>query len=513
MIILVTKHLLDHGGSELEALLRMWNEAKWVPILPIGAFTKEDYPAYKRYFGATQLVRYEEPIKRTLPDGTDYIEANRYTRELVSFIRSVSLDRKQLDAIRSAFKQHVFISYRKKDYEHLKQLKRQIQSEPECRDMALWSDDFLFPGENYNQEIGEAIRVCSVFILLVTPNVLEMIETPDQLKRPNYVAEIEYPVAKSYQKPILPIEMAPVNEEALKNLYPEIPACVNVTDKASWLEALVTLTHSQPGADGKVQTDSAEEDNAHYDYLMGLAYLKGIFVEADLDKAATLLMRSADEGNLQAVEELGTRYRREFLKADSKDTLWKVYEYQLRAVDELLKKRELSPDEGPKGVEQLPLTETIKLLFTNAYFCLEQCTKPENRSSSVSALASDITRLKEFCTTILRYRDYYSRSDSFQEPLYSQINEVVGYEKYYSKTEKTWKVGKPIRQPKWHQTGSVRDPANPRLLHDALVRRGELLDELANKSPAASAAKCRESAQSLRDLAASLSRGFGPFVL
>ncbi|MCD7770153.1 MAG: hypothetical protein LUH36_08590, partial [Oscillospiraceae bacterium] len=284
-------------------------------------------------------------------------------------------------------------------------------------------------------------------------------------------------------------------------------------DRASWRGGWRSLAHSRPGAAGKGQAGRAEADNAHYDYLMGLAYLNGILVEADHDKAAALLMRSADEGNLQAVEELGTRYRHEFLKADSKDTLWKVYEYQLRAVDELLKKRELSPDEGPKGVEQLPLTETIKLLFTNAYFCLDQCTKPENRASTVSELASDIARLKEFCTTILKYRDYYSRSDSFQEPLYSQINEVVGYEKYYSKTEKTWKVGKPIRQPKWHQTGSVRDPANPRLLHDALVRLSELLDDLANKSPAESAAKCRETAQSLRDLAASLSRRFGPCVL
>ena len=60
-----------------------------------------------------------------------------------------------------------------------------------CRDIAIWYDEFLIPGENFNDSIAAALEQSSLFALAVTPNLVN---------EPNYVMSIEYPMAKEAQK-------------------------------------------------------------------------------------------------------------------------------------------------------------------------------------------------------------------------------------------------------------------------------------------------------------------------
>ena len=51
------------------------------------------------------------------------------------------------------------------------------------RDIAIWYDEFLVPGEDFNEAIAKAIENSDAFIIAVTPNLLEA---------GNYILTTEY---------------------------------------------------------------------------------------------------------------------------------------------------------------------------------------------------------------------------------------------------------------------------------------------------------------------------------
>ena len=87
-----------------------------------------------------------------------------------------------------------------------------------CRDIAIWYDEFLTPGENFNTAIQKALEKSHLFALTVTPNILE---------DDNYVMKQEYPFAQSLNMRIIPIEMQNTNRQELKKKYINIPVCAN----------------------------------------------------------------------------------------------------------------------------------------------------------------------------------------------------------------------------------------------------------------------------------------------
>ncbi len=113
---------------------------------------------------------------------------------LESYIRATLISNKLAEKVRAAFDAYVFLSYRKKDRRKAQELMRLIHKDPVCRDIAIWYDEFLVPGEDFNRAIEQMLDKSDPFALAVTPNLVNEV---------NYVMTTEYPTALAKKKPVL----------------------------------------------------------------------------------------------------------------------------------------------------------------------------------------------------------------------------------------------------------------------------------------------------------------------
>ena len=237
-----------------------------------------------------------------------------YEEKLKRYLDSVLIDDKTAERIRAAFDAYVFLSYRKKDRNYANQLMRLIHKNPQCRDIAIWYDEFLTPGESFNQEIEKALEKSELFTLLVTPNLIN---------EENYIHSVEYPMAQSTKKQILPVEMEQLDMEELKKQYADVPDCVEAEDETAFRERLLeSLCH--------LALLENEHDPVHT-YLIGLAYLNGIDVEVDTERAVELITKAAQAGVLEAIEQLSEMYREgRGVKLDWQEELfWREKAYEV----------------------------------------------------------------------------------------------------------------------------------------------------------------------------------------
>ena len=98
---------------------------------------------------------------------------------------SADIDMKRCSA---AFDTSIFLSYRKKDRKYAQQLMELIHEDPACRNIAIWYDEFLVPGEDFNDSIKAELEDSAMFVLVVTPHIVE---------GDNYITLTEYPMATS----------------------------------------------------------------------------------------------------------------------------------------------------------------------------------------------------------------------------------------------------------------------------------------------------------------------------
>ena len=87
---------------------------------------------------------------------------------------------------------------------------RLIHENKEFRDIAIWYDEFLVPGEGFNEAIVGAFRKSSLFAMAVTPHLEE---------EGNYVMRVEYPMARDRQDKdekfkVVPVEMYDSGKES-----------------------------------------------------------------------------------------------------------------------------------------------------------------------------------------------------------------------------------------------------------------------------------------------------------
>ena len=221
----------------------------------------------------------------------DDATAISYREKLAQYLFSVLIGDDLAEKIRSAFDAYIFLSYRKKDRKYAQQLMRLIHKNPFCRDIAIWYDEFLTPGENFNDLIWAALEKSDLFVLTVTPNVINEV---------NYIMTTEYPIARSSNKSILPVEMLPTDRETLSKHYQEIPPCTGIQvdgDLDDFLRDFFRHLSSR-----KRNTD------AQHTFFMGLAYLAGIDVEVDHDMALSLITEAANHGLPEAMEKLISMY-------------------------------------------------------------------------------------------------------------------------------------------------------------------------------------------------------------
>ena len=195
-----------------------------------------------------------------------------YPEKLKKYLDEVLHSRTDLEAIRSAFSARIFLSYRKGDRKHANELLRIVHSHEQLRDVAVWFDEFLPLGENFRESIDRTLAQSVVFLLVVTPKLLE----PG-----NFVMEVEYPAAVRAGIPIIPVEAEPTELEALENL----PECLDAHDHETvWARILEALP---------AREDMTEYEKLKHDYLIGCAYLEGIDVETDCDRGMELVTSAA----------------------------------------------------------------------------------------------------------------------------------------------------------------------------------------------------------------------------
>lgn len=262
-----------------------------------------------------------------------YLDPNTHDTTAVSYEDKL---RKHLDAtllsdttarrIRESFDAYLFLSYRKKDRSYANDLMRLVHSQPRLRDLAIWYDEFLTPGESFRESIDKALEECRAFLLLVTPNLLE-----EPGGKPNFVMAEEYPTARKSGIAVVPVEMLPTNHAKLQRKFTKLPTCTPGSDEVG-LAARICKELKDLDSLGR-NTD------AEHTYLMGLAYLNGIDVEIDRARAVRLIESAADSGLLQAMRKLKDMYENgDGVQRDYRKSL----QWQERVVGDYARRNETS---------------------------------------------------------------------------------------------------------------------------------------------------------------------------
>ena len=267
----------DHRARDVELKYALERHIPVLPILLESGLSRE----FNRVTDTKLQVVY-----RTVSDPT----ATPYEEVLDTYLKSVLVGDDLAEKVRDAFDAYVFLSYRKKDRRHAQRLMHLIHENRQFRDIAIWYDEFLVPGEDYNNAIRDALRKSGLFALAVTPNLLE----PG-----NYVMREEFPRARNRHRTqgdleIVPVEMYDTQQgdertERLKmsTVYRDIPPIQDEHQTAQMNEALVSA----------LQRISRKENDgsARHRFFIGLAYLCGIDVEVDRARALSLLESAATD--------------------------------------------------------------------------------------------------------------------------------------------------------------------------------------------------------------------------
>ncbi len=225
---------------------------------------------------------------------TDSTEIS-YQDKLKKYLDSVLLNDETIERIRSAFDTQIFLSYRKKDRVYANKLMQFIHNNPLYRDIAIWFDEFLVPGKDFNISIENAMDASKLFTMVVTPNLIN---------EDNYVKRVEYPNAVKKEMPIIPVEMAKTDLNVLKDKgnFENCPECIDISDSENFY-----VNFGQPLLNQNIKL-SGKSDDIEHNYLIGLAYLDGINVEVNVERGLGLLTLSAEAKYIDAMKKLYDMY-------------------------------------------------------------------------------------------------------------------------------------------------------------------------------------------------------------
>jgi len=238
---------------------------------------------------------YEKPDKfgelQYLSPSCHTLAEIRYEEKLKKYLEAILISDEVAKQVRAAFDAYIFLSYRKRDRCYANELMKHIHDIPEYRDIAIWYDEFLTPGESFAQNIDKALQESKLFTLLVTPRLLETVNG-----KPNFVMAKEYPAAKQAGMPILPMEMEPTDKKELREKYEGIPECTSPLEEDAFRTRLLDELK-------KIAITKNDCDPMH-NYLIGLAYLDGIDVEVNRERGLALITSAAEAGNFKAMRKL-----------------------------------------------------------------------------------------------------------------------------------------------------------------------------------------------------------------
>lgn len=260
-----------------------------IPVLPIAVES-----GITDIFNASSLLGGLQYIDKTSNDSTEI----SYFEKLKRYLDTVLVSDKLAKRIRSEFAAILFLSYRKKDREIALDLMKRIRLHDFCRDVAIWYDEYLVPGESFEDNIKDRLIASDVVVMNVTPNLLE---------NGNFIYTEEYPCANSeLRKPIVAAEMQRTNHFRLRSMYPGIKnKLVNGTNNAALGAALRNALTVMAGKKDIIHPDNSPE----HLFYMGLAYKNRIDIEADPAKAVELLTASFNQNYYRSGLEIARMYR------------------------------------------------------------------------------------------------------------------------------------------------------------------------------------------------------------
>lgn len=277
-VFVVTKRLLSDSDQSLDPFLDYAFDNS-IPILPLVQETI-DLENYHQEFGEIQFLEKNPVLESSIS----------YSEQLNKYLTSVLVSDEIASKVRAAFDAYIFMSYRKIDRRYASQLMHMIHEHEIFRDVAIWYDEFLVPGENFNNAILDMIDRSEFFALSVTPNlVLES----------NYVMGVEYPAALKLNKKMAAFEMEKTDLSELNKYYQDFPGCVD-----PYKEGEIERVLMDAFDDIRLHTKNSS------DHLLaiGAAYLWGIDVEVDHVKARSLITKAAMSGNMDAISLLAMMY-------------------------------------------------------------------------------------------------------------------------------------------------------------------------------------------------------------
>lgn len=321
-VVPVTRNLLSTTNRAIDVDLAYAKE-NGIPVLPlifesglVGIYSQNDILGELQYLD---------------PFSVDPTELS-YEEKLKSYIKTVLISNDLANRIRNEFDGYIFLSYRKKDRYFAHQLMRLIHDKPECRDLAIWFDEYLIPGRRFKENIFEMLDKSRIFALLVTPSILE---EPDGT--PNFVMRVEYKEALDRREKgmvILPAEMVETDKTELAIKFDELPECVNPNEYTLFGERL-----HEAILKAKVII-RANDGIPEHNYLIGLAYRDGIDVEVNRERGLSMIEDAAQAGLPAAAKELAAMYYYGFCVRKNNSIAEK---WQRKLIDNLRRQLEITP--------------------------------------------------------------------------------------------------------------------------------------------------------------------------
>ena len=310
----VTFKMLRGGNLAAEEDLA-FAKREFKPILPI--LFEANAEAILPFYAKSEMFGERQFLNKFSHDLTEI----SFEEKLKKYLDSTLIDDDTAEKIRKTFDAYIFLSYRKKDRKYANELMQLIHKDPLCRNIAVWFDEFLTPGESFNASIEKALNDSRLVTLLVTPSLLET---------PNYVQQVEYPSAVQSGKTVLPAEKLPTDREKLKQNYQGLPDVIGTGDEDKFHQAFINVVKD-------IIHRESEHDPMH-NYLIGLAYLDGIDVEININYGVELVTKAAEAELPEAMETLFDMYENgKYISLDYKKAVFwqeKIYQYSVQKYGE-----------------------------------------------------------------------------------------------------------------------------------------------------------------------------------
>ena len=281
LVILITKDLIENWERNRMPTEFVFAKQHEIPVLPIVQYDSL-FPAFTKLADAIH--------------GISKIDTDYHQKLKTQLSGLLASDKFIKEVLEKAFTATLFLSYRRDNLLETKQFMRAFHSIPDHLSVAVWYDNFLTAGRIFDDEIRDSIIKSDAFVLLVTRDLL----LPNNEGKPNYIISTEYPEALKLKKKIIAVEVLKIDRKEFKSKFKKVHYyCDNENYSAAFKKILP-------------KKKRGVENEAERNYYLGMAYLKGLYVERDVNKAIKILKTSADckqnESSLMAQKELSDIY-------------------------------------------------------------------------------------------------------------------------------------------------------------------------------------------------------------